>query len=370
MTTRLAAVLLLSTAACLSGTGADLGLDDLPSYDQDTGGGKGDDPSCTDVAYREFIQGYMRGDQAAEANPCTFGNDASYRIWAYVAGEQLEPMFDAYGAAQTKRFNSQLGREQTAAAGTLDQATMAMLTKLEAIRPAHAGKVGVGAWVEYLYKPALDRATQPVGTNAGTPDSRDQWSNEVTTFEEEWLGFAERTQPASTEPHAYTIWWGAAGPKYTGATAAIANTLAEQAAVNTAFVARLGTTKPAGTFDEDGATFQTELTTKMAASYAAITPTPAAFQGALALKPSGGGPMSYKTWASAFASIAVEYNARTRGDAQRELFTQIIALRPCGAGPDVDTVVGHLTTGLASAGNGPDGTTTLSQLSVPTACAQ
>lgn len=367
LTTRLATLLLASTAGCLSATGDDLGLDDLPSYDQDTGGGKGDDPNCTDVSYRAFIQGYLRGEATAEANPCTFGNDASYRIWAYVAGQQLKPMLDAYDATQVKRFNSQATREQVVAAGTLDASARTMLTKLEAIRPAHAGKVGVGAWVEYLYKPALDRAAQSVGANTVTPDSRDQWANEITTFEEEWLAFAERAQPSSTEPHAYTIWWSAAGPKFAKATDTLATSNAEQAAINTSFVARLGATKPAGTFDEDGATFQKEFTAKMGASYTSSTPVVAAWQGAPALKPSGGGPLSYKLWATTFSTIAVDFNARTRSDAQRDLFTRIIALRPCASGPDVDTVVQRLTTGLAAAGSDPSGTP-LAQVSVPVAC--
>ena len=367
MTTRVAALLLASTAACLSGTDDDLQLDDLPSYDEDTGGGKADDPNCTDVSYRAFIKSYMRDDAPATANPCPNGNDASYRIWTYVAGQKLKPMFDAYDTARRKRHSNLVTRDQVIAAGTIDETTMEVLTKLEAVQPAHAGRIGVQAWITYLYKPALDRATMSVGTSQLSPDSRDQLSNEITSFEEPWLGFVERAQPIATAPKAWALWWTAAKLHFADATSSMSNTFADHATINAAFVARLGETKPAGAFDEDGATFQTEFTTKMGASYKSSTPSAAPWMGSLPLKPSGGGILSYKTWASTFATIAADFSSRTRGDAQRDLFKQIIALRPCGSGSEVDVLATKLETRLATAGNDPSGTP-LSEVAVPTAC--
>lgn len=372
MTTRLATVLLLSTAACLSSTGDDLGLDDLPAYDQDTGGGKFDDANCTDVTYREFIKGYLRGESAADTNPCVQGNDASYRIWAYVAGEQLKPTLDAYRTAIIDRFQGHGSRDAVVAAGTLPADTKAMLAKLDAVKPAHAGKVGVAAWLEYVYKPALTQATGIIGSNNQVDiltHGMDQLTNEVTTFEDEWLGFAERAQPAATEPHAFTLWWDVAGPKLTDLTGPLATTSdARQKAVNEAFLARMKATRPAGAFDEDGATFQDKVTAKMASDYG-LSPKPAYYAPLVALRPTGGGKLAYATWAQSFAGIAQKFNTGFSAPSadQKALFQLVIDARPCGSGAEVDTIVQRLTTGLASAGNGPDGTP-LAQLSVPTAC--
>jgi len=106
----------------------------------------------------------------------------------------------------------------------------------------------------------------------------------------------------------------------------------------TAFGARLGATHLGGAFDEDGTTFQTAVTTGIASSYASLTPTVASWRGALELRPSGGGKGSYLAWASTFANIAVDFNARPHGDAQRALFQLIIDVRPCGAGPEVGVI--------------------------------
>jgi len=370
MTTRVAAFLLaaLSTTACVTDSGDTVDLDGLPAYDQDTGAGKGDDPNCSDVSYREFLQKFVANTAPAEDNPCKWGNDASYRIWAYVAGEQVKPMLAAYSAAQQKRFQGTGTREQAIAAGTLGEQAKAMLDRIAAIQPAHAGKVGFGAWRDFLYAPAIKAATQPVGLGQPLPDARDQWSNEITAFEEDWLAYIEAHQPQVTEAHSYTIWAEVAVPLYKGAIDTLSNTLAEQATVNNAFVERLGETHPAGAFDEDGAAYQSQVTTLVAADFTAITPQPARWETAGLLAPSGGGSLSYKTWAVQFANIAQVFNTSTRTDAQRKIFQLVIDARPCASGPAVDEVVQRLVTGLAAAGNGPDGTS-LSNLSKPTACA-
>jgi hypothetical protein len=364
MTSRLAAVLLVASVSACVTDGSEIDLDALPPYDTDT---KADNSSCTDAAYRTFLQTYFAGAANAGDNPCKWGNDASYRIWAYVAGEKLAPMLEAYNAAATKRFNGQITREQAAAAGTLTPVTRATLDKLAKIRPAHAGKVGVGAWREYLYKPAFDAATRPIAVNQPLPDARDQWTNEVTAFEEEWLAFVERSQPKATEPHAFTIWWQVVESRVKDATASSASSIAEQAAVHQTFMARLAEIRPAGAFDDDAVTFQTAVTSAIAMNYASTTPMPEKWRDTIKLRPTGGGAKSFATWATAFADVAVEFNARTRTDAQRELFALLITSRPCASGPDVDTIVQRLTTGLASAGTDPSGNS-LSAVAVPVAC--
>lgn len=353
--------------ACVSGADDDLGLDDLSSYDEDTGGGKADDPNCTDVSYRAFIKDYMRDAAEASANPCPNGNDASYRIWAYAAAQKLKPMFTAYAAARSKRHNNLITREQAMAAGTVGEDTLDELAKLEAVKPAHAGRVGVTAWIQYLYKPGIDVATMSVGSNRIATDSRDQYSNEITSFEEPWLDFIERAQPIATAPKSWALWWTAAEPHFADATSSMSNSSPEHAVVNTAFVARLGETKPAGTFDEDGVAFQTEFTTKIGASYKSLTASATPWMGSLPLKPSGGGILSYKTWANTFSTIAAEFNSRSRNETQRELFKQVIALRPCGSGTEVDTLSQKLVTRLANAGVDPSGKP-LASVAVPTAC--
>lgn len=367
MTAKLAAVLLLSTAACLSSGSDDLGLDDLSSYDQDTGGGKGDDPNCSDATYRTFVQGFMAGTAKAEENPCKWGNDASYRIWAYVAGEQLRPMFEAYGDAQSKRFHNQVTRDQVVKAGTLTMQVKDRITALATIRPAHAGKVGIGAWEEFLYKPALSVATRPVGTDQLTPEAREQWTNEVTAFEDEWLAYVEHAMPQVTEANGWAIWWQLVGATYAGANDQAANTIADQAAVNKKLVDRLAATKPAGAFDEDMTVFQSEFTAKIADDYRAGRTYTNRWYGTSAIKPTGGGLSSYRAWASTFAAVAVDYNAKAHSFEEKVLVNTIINSRPCASGPDVDMIVQRLQTGLAQAGNSPE-SGPFSALAKPVAC--
>lgn len=370
MTTRLAALLLLaaSTAACVTES-VDLNLDDLPSYDESTGAGKADDANCTDETYRTFIQAYFAGTSAADTNPCTWGNDASFRIWAFVAGQQLAPTLDAYGTSITKRFNRQASKEQVIAAGTLDEATRAALAKLEAIRPTYAGRVGFAAWRDSLYKPTFDVAIRPVGSQS-LEDGIDQRSNEVTEFENEWLAFAERSQPIATEKLAFAIWWEHIGPtvKELSGPISVAASVEERER-NATLMTRIATTRPAGAFDEDALTFQAEIVAKIAGDYMFATDVSTAERWAPAatLKPIGGGPLSYKAWASTYANLAVEYNTRARNDGQRAIFELLRDARPCGSGPDVDELVTRLTTALANAGNDPAGTP-LAQTIVPTAC--
>jgi hypothetical protein len=365
---RIATMIALATTACLTSPESDLGLDRLPAYQQDTGGGdKSDDANCTDAGYRTVIQAYFRSEAAADANPCKDGNDASYRIWAYVAGQKLEPVIRAYTEAADRRFAGSMTREQTKAAGTLDAATRDTLTLLAAIRPHHAGKIGLGAWRDELYAPAIAAATRPIGDGQPVPDARDQWSFEVTSFEDEWLGWIEQAMPDVTEPQAFAIWWEVTQQLFDDATRLATNSLAEQAAASAAFLERLAATRPSGAFDEDGAAFQDKLTRQMAVAYNALSPNLAKWRSAVTLKPSGGGKLSYKAWAVSFAEIAQVFNASVPSDEKRALFSLVISVRPCASGSEVDELVQRLSTGLAAAGNVSDGTP-LSQVAVPTAC--
>lgn len=366
MTTRLAALLAaFATTACVT-EGAD-SLDELPIYDQDTGGGKFDDANCTDETYRTFIRGYMAGTEEATANPCVSGNDASYRIWAYLAGDTLKPMLAAYQDAKSKRFNGNASKADVIAAGTLSETAKASLAKLEAIRPANAGRVGVAAWLEYLYTPAFTAATPIVGGDQAAllTEGLDQHPFEITAFEEEWLGFAERNQPTATEGHAFTLWWNATKPTVDDLSNPFASTSEAEASTRATFLERLAATRPAGAFDEDQTTFQTEVTTKIAAEYNVLGDT-AKYAASIALKPAGGGAVSYKTWAVAFAGIAQRYTAAAN-DKQKAIFQQVIDLRPCASGPDVDTLVTRLAVLTAV---GPDGVTPMATSAVPTACAE
>lgn len=369
-TARLATLLLLSASACVAQGGEDLNLDGLPSYDADTGGGKGDDPNCTDASYREFIQGYFKSELNADANPCVWGNDASYRIWAYAAGEQLKPMLSAYSDAALARYDSGGTKDSVIAAGTLDDATRGKLEALEAIRPAHAGKVGAAAWIEYLYGPSLDGATSIVASGniiELQTYGPDQYATQITPFEDEWLSFAERNQPVATEAFAYTQWWPVVQKPLESATH-LPTALEPQKTINATFVSRLAATHPAGAFDEDQTTFQTEVTAKLAASYGYFDPSEWAAK--LTLQPSGGGIASYTAWATAFGQMLGDFTGFAGpSDEDKQRMQLVIGAKPCASGPDVDALVQRLTTNLASAGNAPDGTP-WTQVIVPVACAQ
>jgi hypothetical protein len=360
----------LALTACV-GTHDDLGLDDLPPYDQDTGGGKGDDPNCTDESYRAFIPGYLRDEVKADANPCAWGNDASYRIWAYVAGEQLKPMLEAYRAASNKRASARGTRDEVIAAATLSDETKVMLQKLEQIKPAHAGKVGVAAWLEFLYKPTLEQASGIVSsldTSVIITEGVDQMKHEITPFEDEWLGFAERAQPTATEEHSFTLWWQLVGPKLSDPLGPLSTTIfdAKQKAIDATYVTRLASIRPAGPFDADGQTFHADVTAKIAADYG-FSGNPDRFAGMVPMRPTGGGPLSYAAWAQPFVAVAQKYSAGTPSEVEKRSFQLIIDARPCGSGPEVDAIVQRLKTGLATAGNAPNGTP-LAVVAVPTAC--
>ena len=361
MMTRL---LILLAAACVAQE-SELDLDGLPTYDSDSGAGKGDDANCTDASYRAFIVPYLRGEAAADANPCTWGNDASYRIWVYLVGEQLKPLRDRYTQAIQKRFQNQATREQVVAAGTLDDATRAKLAQLLAVKPAHAGKVGFGAWRDYAYEPALALAICGVGSQVLTSDAIDQLSRQIMPFEDEWLGFVERAQPEMTEPMSFAIWWMVVEASFRDTRSPLST--GTQEPIDLAYVQRLVTTRPAGGFDDDGASFQSAITAGLAEAFGTTSPKLAAWREGAKMQPRGGGPRSYKAWAVPFAAIAQDFNTRTRTAEQRELFQLIIAARPCGSGPEVDELAQRLTTGLASAGNDPSGTP-LATLAVPVAC--
>lgn len=368
MTNHIALAIVLSTSGLLTAcadSADSVNLDGLDAYDQDTGGGKGDDPNCSDASYREFIQPYMRGEATADANPCTWGNDGSYRIWAYVVGQQLKPTLDRYGAAITQRFNNAINRDQVAAAGTVDAATRKTLMSLLAIKPAHAGKVGFGAWNEYAFAPAFQLAMRPVDSKVLTPDSIDQLPRQVMSFEDEWLGYVERARPEMTEALGFTIWWQTVESSFRDSHGT--SSTGTQAPIDQTFRERLTATHPDSTFDADGEAFQTAIVAAAAADYTSPEPRVTTWNEAIKMKPRGGGPASYKAWAVSFVTIAPDFNARTHSAAQADIFSSIIAARPCASGPDVDAIVQRVTTALAAAGNDPSGTP-LAQDAAPVAC--
>jgi hypothetical protein len=361
MAARLAAVLTCALAACASQSDP---IDDLPSYDGDTGGGKFDDPNCTDASYRAFLKDYLASKVQADASPCPNGNDASYRLWAYAVSLQLQPIDDRYFDAIQQRAHGG-SAEAVVAAGTLDPAARTMLQRLQLIKPKNAGKVGVGAWVEYLYQPALQSATIAVGSVAS--GQTDQRPREVTSFEAEWLGYVEQARPNAVEAGGWAIWWSIAGDTFEDVRHdAVANDA--QKAIDQAWLGHLAAAAPVSTFDADGAAFQGAITQGASDDYTSSVPSPASWQAALLFNPKAGGILSYKTWASAFAEIAPSFNDSTHSDAQSKLLDVIVAARPCASGTDVDTLVARLRTGLASAGADGSGRS-LADDAVPVACA-
>jgi hypothetical protein len=329
MTTRLAYALVLASACA---TTAPDPFDGLSPYEADTGGGKFDDPSCTDASYRAFMKDYLADAAAADANPCKQGNDASYRIWSYALKQELRPVIDRYSDAIDARA-SYGDAALVAPAGTLDDATRAAVAKLMVVKPAHAGKVGYQAWLDDLYAPAVQDATAVVGPIGIT----DQPLYQITPYENEWLTMVEAAAPAMVEGGSWEKWWGVVGDSFDS----IHNEFPVDD-IGTAWVARLAKTAPASTFDEDGAAFQAHITDDIDQDFSASVDHGALYQTALAMKPAGGGPLAFKAWASKLSDVGAVYDADQHTDLQQKAVDLIIAAKPCGAGPDVDAIAARL----------------------------
>jgi hypothetical protein len=330
MTTRLASILIVLTACAASPDP----FADLPPYDADTGGGKFDDPNCSDESYRAFLRDYLDGKAEADATPCKFGNDASYRIWSYAVKQKLAPLRDAYDDATAQRQAGAISKDDVAKAGTLDDATRAALDKLRLVRPANAGKVGVKAWIDDLYAPAVQSVTMAVGPLFG---ANDQNSLEVTPYEAEWFDYISAARPTPTEAGTWKLWWDAAGDTFEGLKNAEYDESAAQ--LNAAWFAELAKGEPATKLDPDAAEFQTRVVQEIADDSTATHPRLDAWQQVLALQPPGGGPLAYKAWASAFRSVASLYDPDSHTDNEQAILDLLIQARPCGSGPQVDAIV-------------------------------
>ena len=353
----------LASAACVTEAGDPLGLDGLPPYNGDGGAGKGDDPNCTDAAYRDFIKPYMAtvaglgapltGDAlaqvkaAAAENPCKSGNDASYIIWAYVASGQLAPTFDAYNAAIEKRSDDRnFPPVQVDQAGTLTDAQRAMLQALALVRPQHAGVHGF-AWWGTLVAPAFKVASRSVGTLAVLAKP-EQLAFQITPYEEEWLAFVESSEPTPVEP-TFAAWESFVDPLLHQLEADVSPNAA-QAEVEHAFMTRLATTRPDTTFDADGQAFQTAFTSQFVFDYR--NPYLTYDQEMVALKPPrAGGILSYKAWATVFVDAAQRFNGSTPSADQKGTMAALVAARPCGSGPEVDALGMRLHDALVAAGD-------------------
>ena len=354
----------LASAACVTEAGDPLGLDGLPPYNGDGGAGKGDDPNCTDAAYRDFIKPYMAtvaglgapltGDALAQVkaaaadNPCKSGNDASYIIWAYVASNQLAPTFDTYNAAIEKRSaDRNFPPAQVDQAGTLGDAQRATLQALALVRPQHAGRLGFAQWGNGLFAPAIKAASRTVGTLAVLAKP-EQLAFQIAPYEDEWLRFVEASEPTSVEP-TYAIWAELAGGVLHGLqTDVTAN--AAQIELDHAFMTRLATTRPDTTFDADGYAFQTTFTSQFV--FTTSNPYLRYDQDVRALAPPrAGGILSYKAWATVFVEVAQMFNQHTPSADQKGTMAAFVAARPCGSGPEVDALAMRLRDALALAGD-------------------
>jgi hypothetical protein len=349
----------------------------LDPYASDSGGSKADG-DCTDATYRAFVVPYVKSvatstlDQlktAADANPCKAGNDASYRIWSYLAKQQLDPLDERYFDAIQQRQNGQATADQVTAAGKMDQSARTMLQALALVRPAGAGKVGMGAWMNDLYQPALQTTTIAVGTLVFSGTGPDQLPREITADEQEWLGFVEAAQPKLVEANGWAIWWEVAGPtaddvhnNHAGATQA-------QLDIDAAWLTRLAQEAPKSSFDVDGAAFQNAVTQSISDDFTSSVPQPELWKAELAIAPGAGGPLSYKAWASQFAENAQSFNDSTPSASAVALMADIVAAKPCAAGPDVDMLVTKLKNGLASAGDDGSGHALADDVT-PAACVQ
>jgi hypothetical protein len=245
--------LVLATSACATDVDGDLDrLDGLAPYAGDSGStGKSDDANCTDESYRMFIKAYRQHTITADENPCTSGNDASYRIWLAVFWKEMGPFTDAYDEVIQARARGAATPEQVAAAGTMTDALRTKLAELALVKPIHAGRVAESDWA-VKYSLGLLAASTSTGNQFAGPN--DQAADEILPFEDEWLTEIEKAQPTLVEAGAFELTWRNVGDPFE--TRATGEALDRELA----FISRLANVLSTSTFDADNAMFQTRVT--------------------------------------------------------------------------------------------------------------
>ncbi|HEY4177364.1 MAG TPA: hypothetical protein VGM90_11045 [Kofleriaceae bacterium] len=334
-------ILAVLTTACAVDQSEPFG--DLPAYDEQTGGdGKADDGTCTDETYRAFLTDYQAKTVTADANPCKGGNDASFRLWSFALGQQMQPLFDrtrAIGGSDT------VTAEAIKDAASLTATERDALAALMLVRPESTGLVGATEWTK-VYKTAFGLASASIGPAAAPVDP----AHRVTAYEAEWLTLIETSRPKMNEAGSYDVWFAVHKDRLSSMnTTALVHPSSPLADGEAAFVAEIAKAVPSSSFDVDAVAFQSDVAMGVHNLYRSTkfgsAPTGAQIELAQtlpALRPAGGGPKAYAAWATAFAT---DFNL-VQPSTETPLLKTLLAMKPCGMGPDADTAYSSLTTAM------------------------